>query len=183
MNNFREIEKKFFLHGETYHSARGKIDAFLEQHGGVQKETTGSGADIFWRVENGVFMRVRAYDGCEAAGQLTLKAEDMGGIANRLETNLTLCTEGDMANAIEMCNTLYGEAVRDVWKKYHIFWLTDDANIVIYETDKDLPLILEVEGGSQYVVDALEKLVGDIFTLTPENSSLFDLVGGLDATA
>ena len=179
MNKFREIEKKFFLHDETYHSARGKIDAFLEEQGGIHKETIGSGADTFWRVEHGVFIRVRAYDGCESAGQLTLKAEDMGDIVNRLETNLTLYTQDDLENAIEMCNTLYGESVRDVWKKYHIFWLTDDANIVIYETDKDLPLILEVEGSSHYVVDALEKLASDIFNLTPENKSLFDLVGGL----
>lgn len=180
MGEFREIEKKFFLHDETYHSARGKVDAFLEQQGGVFKETVGSGGDTFWRVAYDTFLRIREYDGEKDAGQMSMKITDQGDILDRLETNITLKTEADIDNAIEMCNVLYGESVREVWKKYHIFWITNDANIVIYETDKDLPLILEVEGPSDIVVMALELLCRDIFNLEPVDKSLFELVGAID---
>ena len=180
MGEFREIEKKFFLHDETYHSARGKVDAFLTQRGGIYKETIGSGGDSFWRVAYDTFMRIREYDGEKDAGQLSMKITDQGDILDRLETNITLKTTADVDNAVEMCNVLYGESVREVWKKYHIFWLTDRSNIVIYETDKNLPLILEVEAPSEVVVKALEKLCADIFNLEQVDKSLFELVGAVD---
>ena len=181
IDEFREIESKYFLEGETYPGAIVKLGKALRFKDEAPKEKAGSGEDTFWRVDNDTFVRLRHYDEGDypTCGQLSVKCNDKGGITDRLETNVELHTQKDLDNAKAMCNHLYGEPTRKVWKEYHIFYLSNGTNFVVYKTNyPGIPLILEFEAGSNGGLQILDGFAHCIFKLGKRvEHSLFTLVG------
>lgn len=177
MTEFREIEAKFFLRDEDYLSAVGKLLRHLKPSNVITDTQEGSGLDVFYDTGEASFVRIREYDDSIIAGELTMKADDKGSIRDRLETNVKLYTKNDMANAKVMCETLYGDAITKVWKKYFITWLDEGNNISIYEAFKPgIPLILEIETNSMEELSFYSTICKSIFPdAVVSNDSLFEL--------
>ena len=176
MNDFREIESKFFLKGEEYFDAIDKLTMFLDNEGIHFDTTVGSGKDFFYPKNLNTFIRIREYDGREEAGELTMKCKDKGNITDRLETNIKLKSTEDLNNATAMCEHLYKKADSAIWKRYYIFWTDEHTNIVLYETDKnELPLILEIEAPDQVTLTKLRSLCKQVFDMELVMKSLYEL--------
>lgn len=179
MDNFRELERKYLLKNISYHVAVGTLEAFLEGDSDV-RETVGSGEDVFWKISESEFARLREFnfnsEGLNCYGELTYKKNDTGSIEDRLETNIDLMTKKDYDNAEMMLTSIHGKRSHRCWKKYHIFWISDNTNIVVYKTDLDIPTILEVEGNSLLEVELLSEIVSMLFPgLKQENRTLLEL--------
>lgn len=182
MEKFREIERKFFLVGTNYLEALEEMRNSLLDSGVDFRAQSGEGIDFFWEFDSKTFIRLRKYaEHEENAGVLSVKRVDKGNISDRFETNINLRTEDDMYNALSMNQELYGQSKRQVWKEYCVFWLSDVSNISIYTTNnKNIPLILEVEAGSDQMVTTISRLCHDVFNMVRSDQSLFELVEEAD---
>jgi hypothetical protein len=175
MEEYREIEKKFYVDEADYDTAIKRIHTVLEI--AITHVETGDGTDYFWKIDDGTFTRVRQYNHDDIyRGQLTTKVVDNGGIINRFESNINLDTDEDISASKEMMNRLHGESTASVWKKYTILWMSEDTNVVVYETDiPGLPLILEIESPSLGIINITENIIKGILNITPVDQSLFSL--------
>ena len=177
MENFREIERKFFVVGKSYLEAVGELRSSLSKTDTKFTEKEGNGRDFFWRRDSHTFVRVRKFtDDCEYTGELTTKVRDKGDIVDRFESNIRLHTEADLSNAIAMQKALFGEHTQSLWKKYTLFQIGNDTNICVYRTGElGIPLILEVESSSRSIVEALSRFCEGHFKLIRTGKSLLEL--------
>lgn len=178
MENFREIERKFFIVGESYLEAVEVLRNSLDKSETKFSEIEGNGRDYFWRRNSYTFVRVRKFtDDADYAGELTTKIKDKGDIVDRFESNIRLHTDADLSNAMAMQRALFGEHSQSLWKKYTIFKIGTDTNVCIYRTGElGIPLILEVESSSRTIVEALSRFCESIFKLKRTGKSLLELV-------
>lgn len=170
-SEYRETELKYTL-------PRGINLDILIKHltskYGIEKIKKGGGWDYFFDPgDKADFIRVRQYD--EGGGEFTIKKTDKDSITDRLEINLNLIYDQDITNALELCKLLFGDMTQKIYKKYQVFWLKKETNVVIYTTDVlEIP-ILEVESESLKEAINIAKELRKDFFMVNEKRSLYDI--------